>query len=66
MDEEEEEMERTINNMTCDNPFQSRVTKTVQKKDAGWSLERGLDAGFWQKGLKISKDVVSNQTNRLM
>ena len=45
MDEEEEEMERNINNITCDTPFQSPVTKTVHKKDANWSLERRLAAG---------------------
>ena len=27
MDEEEEEIERNINNITCDTPFQSPVTK---------------------------------------
>ena len=40
MDEEEEETERNINNITCDTSFQSPVTKSVQKKDASWSLER--------------------------
>ena len=29
MDEEEEEMERNINNITCNNTFQSRVNKSV-------------------------------------
>ena len=37
MDEEEEEMERNINNITCDTPFQSPVTKSLQNKDASWS-----------------------------
>ena len=32
MDEEEEEIERNINNITCNNPFQSPVTKNVKKK----------------------------------
>ena len=45
MDEEEEEMERNINNITCDTPFQSPVTKSVKNKDASWSLERRLAAG---------------------
>ena len=36
MDEEEEEMERNINNITCDTSFQSPVTKSVKKKDARW------------------------------
>ena len=38
MDEEEEDIERNINNVTCDTPFQSPVTKSVQKKDTSWSL----------------------------
>ena len=33
MDEEEEEMERNINNITCNTSFQSPFTKSVQKKD---------------------------------
>ena len=45
MYEEEEEMERNINIITCDTPFQSPVTKSVQKKDASCSLERRLAAG---------------------
>ena len=45
MNEEVEEMERNINNITCDTPFQSPDTKSVQKKDASWSLERRLAAG---------------------
>ena len=61
MNEEVEEMEHNISNITCDTPFQSPVSKSVQNKDASWSL---LQA-FWQEWLKISKDVVSNQTNRL-
>ena len=36
MDEEEEEMERNINNITCDTSFQSPVSKSVQKKDESW------------------------------
>ena len=36
MDEEEEEIGRNINNVTCDTPFQSPVTKNVQKKDESW------------------------------
>ena len=62
MDEEEEEMERNINNITCNTPFQSRVTKIVQKKDASWSLERRLAAGVLAetvenfKGCSIQSD----------
>ena len=49
MDEEEEEMERNINNITCDASFKSPVTKNVQKKDSNWSLERQLAAGVLVK-----------------
>ena len=45
MDEEEEEMERDINNIACDTLFQSPLTKSVQKRDASWLLERQLSAG---------------------
>ena len=45
MYEEEEEIERNINNITYDTPFQALVTKSVQKKDANWPLERRLAAG---------------------
>ena len=38
MDEEEEDIKRNINNVTCDTPFLSPVTKNVQKKYASWSL----------------------------
>ena len=40
MDEEGEEMERNIYNLTCHTSFKSPVTKSVQKKDTSWSLER--------------------------
>ena len=46
MNEEVEEMERNINNITCDTPFQSPGTKGVQKKDPSWLLERQLAAGI--------------------
>ena len=36
MEEEEEEMERNINNITCDTPFHFSITKSVEKKDASW------------------------------
>ena len=52
MDEEEEEIERNINNITCNNPFQSPVTKNVQKKNANWSLERRLAAGILDEMVK--------------
>ena len=52
MDEEEEEIERNINNITCNAPFQSPVTKNVQKKDANWSLQRRLSAGVMDEMVK--------------
>ena len=55
MDEEEEDIERNINNVTCDTPFQSPVTKSVQKKDASWSLERRLAAGVLAEIVEIFK-----------
>ena len=45
MDEEEEDVECNIHNVTCNTPFQSPVTKSVQEKDASWSLERRFAAG---------------------
>ena len=52
MDEEEEEMERNINNITCDASFKSPVTKNVQKKDANWSLETRLAASILDEMVK--------------
>ena len=46
MDEEEEDIECNINNVTCNTPFQYPVTKSVQKKDASRSLERRLASFF--------------------
>ena len=40
MEQEEEEIECNINNITCDTSFESPVTMNVQKIDANWSLER--------------------------
>ena len=62
MDEEEEDIERNINNVTCNTPFQSPFIKSVQKKDASWSLERRLASGVLQemdenyKGCSIQSD----------
>ena len=36
MEQEEEEIERNINSITCDTSFESPVTMNVQKKDANW------------------------------
>ena len=48
-------MERNINNITCDTPFQSPGTKSVQEKDASWSLERRLAAGVLAEMVEIFK-----------
>ena len=40
IEEEEEEIKRNINNITCDNSFQSLIAMNVQNKDANLSLER--------------------------
>ena len=58
MEEGEEEIERNINNITCDNSFQSPVDMNIQKKDAKFSLEKVSDKyvtldtrlKFWQTG----------------
>ena len=55
MDEEEEEIERNINNITRDTSFQYPVTKNVQKKDAIFSLERQLAAGVLAENFEIFK-----------
>ena len=65
MDEEEYEIKRNINNITCDTPFQSQVTKSVQKKDANCSLVRQLTSGVLEKWLKNSMNLLSTQKNRL-
>ena len=46
MEQQEEEIEHNINNITCDTSFESPVTMNVQKKDANWALERQLAAGI--------------------
>ena len=55
MEQEKEEIERNINNITCDTSFQSPITKNVQKKYANWSLERRLAAGILDEMVKEFK-----------
>ena len=55
MEEEEEEIERKINNITYDTSFKSPVTINVQKKDAKCSLERRLVAGVLAETVKNFK-----------
>ena len=45
MDDEEEEIERNINNIICSTSFQSPFAMNVQKKYANLSLERRLASG---------------------
>ena len=52
MEQQEEEIERNIYNITRDTSFQSAHTKNVQKKYANWSLERRLAAGVLDKMVK--------------
>ena len=52
MEQQEEETECNINNITCDTSFQSPVTKNVQKKDENGSLERQLAVGVLEKMVK--------------
>ena len=65
MNEEAEDIEQNINNVTCNTPFKSCVTNSVQNKDASWSLERRLDAGVLAEMVENFKGCISNQTNRL-
>ena len=55
MEQEEEEIEGNINNITWDTSFQSPITKNVQNKDAYWSLERRLAAGLMEEMVKEFK-----------
>ena len=76
MNEELEEMERNINNITCNTPFQSPGTNIAQEKDASWSLERRLAAGVLAgmvenfKGCSVQSeeqvDDISDSKNRLI
>ena len=55
IDEEEEDIKCNINIVTCDTPFKYPVTKSVQKKDASWWLERWIAAGVLAKNVEIFK-----------
>ena len=55
MEQQEEGIERNINNITCDTSFESTVNMNVQKKDATWLLERQLAAGVLDEMLKEFK-----------
>ena len=55
MEQEEEELELNINNITWDTSFESPVTINVQKKDVKFSLERRLAAGVLEEMVKKFK-----------
>ena len=55
MEQQEEEIERNINNITCNNLFQSPVTMYVQTKNSNCSLERRLAAGILDEMVKEFK-----------
>ena len=55
MEEEEEEIERNINNITCNTSFQSPKAMNAQKKDANLSLERRLASGVLAEMVEIFK-----------
>ena len=52
MEQAEEEIERNINNITCDTSFESPATMNVQNKDKNWSLETQLAAVVLGKMVK--------------
>ena len=69
MEEEEEEIERSINNITCDTSFQSPIAMNVRKKNANTSLERRLASGILEEMVEIFKGctiqlTISNSANR--
>ena len=64
MDQEEEEIERNINNITCDTSFQSPVTNNIQKKIQIGYYKSDLLQTFYTKSLKNSMNVRCNNTNR--
>ena len=55
MEQQAEEIECNINNITCDTSFESPITMNVKKKDENWSLERRLSAGVLEEMVKEFK-----------
>ena len=55
MEREEEEIERNINNITCDTSFRSPITVNVKNKYAKFSLERRLVSGNLVEIIEIFK-----------
>ena len=62
MKEEEEEIKRNINNITCDTSFQSSIAMNVQKKDASLSLKRQLASGILAEMFEIFKRCTIQST----
>ena len=54
MEEEEEEIERNINNITTDISFQFPVAMNAQKNDANMSYERQLASGILAETIEWS------------
>ena len=49
MEEEEEEIESNVNNITTNTSFQSLAAMNIQKKDANMSYERQLAPGILEE-----------------
>ena len=69
MEEEKEEIERNINNITRDTSFQSPIAICVQNKYANLSLERQLASGVLAEmveNFKIctTQSTISNSAHR--
>ena len=62
MEEKEEEIERNINNNTCDTPFQYPIAMNVQKKDAIFSLERRIASCIIAEIVEIFKGCTIQST----
>ena len=64
MEDEEEEIERNINNITCNTSFQSPVAMNVKNKYENMSLERQLASGILSEMIVIFKGCTIQSTIR--
>ena len=62
MEEEEEEIKRKINNITCDTSLQSSVAINVHNKDTNLSLERQLASGVLAEIVEYFKECTIQST----
>ena len=62
MEEEEEEIVRNINKITCNTQFQSPVAMNVQKKDTNLSLEIRLASGVLAEMFENFKGCTTQST----